>query len=168
VPHRARIKRDAAQLTGTGLVSGPIARTCWQASSLSFLAAEETGQGRGCSQADDAEGRHRHWRRAAGVLWPAKAPADDVRDIAASLRYKTDIQYLGDGRRWSAARVLSGRCATPVVGRAGRRLAATGRGGTGWDWPGIGSWPLWRRGDVGYVEQAVDRASCRVLAGAGV
>ena len=34
--------------------------------------------------------------------------------------------------------------------------------------PGTGSWPLWRRGDVGYVEQAVDRASSRVVAGAGV
>ena len=34
--------------------------------------------------------------------------------------------------------------------------------------PGIGSWLLWRWGDVGYAEQAVDPASSRVLAGAGV
>jgi hypothetical protein len=53
--------------------------------------------------------------------------------IAASLGYKTDIPYLSNGWRWSDAHVLSRRCATPVVGPAGRRLAGTGRGGTGWD-----------------------------------
>ena len=83
--------------------------------------------------------------------------------------YKTDVPCLINGRRWSAARVLSRRCATPVVGPGG---SAISRNRPRWHRvglkPGIGSRPLWRRGDVGYVEQAVDRASSRVLAGAGV
>ena len=89
--------------------------------------------------------------------------------VAASLGYKTDIPYLSDGWRWSAVRVLSGRCETPVVGPGG---SAISRNRPRWHRvglkPGIGSWPLWRRGDLGYVEQAVDRATSRVLAGAGV
>jgi hypothetical protein len=89
--------------------------------------------------------------------------------VAASLGYKTDVPCLSDGWRWSAVRVLSGRCETPVVGPGG---SAISRNRPRWHRvglkPGIGSWPLWRRGDVGYVEQAVDRASSRVLAGAGV
>ena len=66
--------------------------------------------------------------------------------VAASLGYKTDIPYLSDGRRWSAVRVLSGRCETPVVGPGG---SAISRNRPRWHWvglkPGIGSWPLWRR-----------------------
>jgi hypothetical protein len=91
------------------------------------------------------------------------------RVIVASLGYKTDVPCLINGRSWSAARVLSRRCATPVVGPGG---SAISRNRPRWHRvglkPGIGSWPLWRRGDVGHVEQAVDRASSRVLAGAGV
>jgi hypothetical protein len=89
--------------------------------------------------------------------------------LVASLGYKTDVPCLINGRSWSAARVLSGRCATLVVGPGGLAIS---RNRPRWHRvglkPGIGSWPLWRRGDVGYVEQAVDRASSRVLAGAGV
>jgi hypothetical protein len=63
--------------------------------------------------------------------------------VAASLGYKTDVPCLSDGWRWSAVRVLSGRCETPVVGPGG---SAISRNRPRWHWvglkPGIGSWPL--------------------------
>jgi hypothetical protein len=42
--------------------------------------------------------------------------------------YKTDIPYLSNGWRWSAARMLSGRCATPVVGPGGSAISRKSRG----------------------------------------
>ena len=48
--------------------------------------------------------------------------------VAASLGYKTDIPYLSDGWRWSAVRVLSGRCETPVVGPGGSAISRKSRG----------------------------------------
>jgi hypothetical protein len=70
--------------------------------------------------------------------------------VAASLRVQNGHSISKNGWRWSAARVLSGRCATPVVGPGGSAISQKrSRVAPGGTEPGIGSWPLLRWGDVG-------------------
>ena len=79
--------------------------------------------------------------------------------VAASLGYKTDIPYLSDGWRWSAVRVLSGRCETPVVGPGGSAISRNR--------------PRWHRVGLTWNRQLAAVASgrrwlCRAGRGSGV